>query len=99
MGLVHVIIRDCDRRDRMLLISAMAISLLTLLGAAAEAVGLDKTLKVNTVKHRTHSLFNQGVYFYGALPMMKPDQFKPLVERFGQLLLEQGLFREVYGLI
>jgi hypothetical protein len=83
----------------MLLISAMAISLLTLLGAAAEAVGLDKKLKTNTVKHRTHSLFNQGVYFYGALPMMKPDQFRPLVERFGQLLLEQSFFREVFSLL
>ena len=99
MGLVHVRITDCDRRDRMLLISAMAISLLTLLGAAAEAVGLDKTLKANTVKRRTHSLFTQGVYFYGALPMMKPDDFKILVERFGQLLLEQRVFRDVYGLL
>lgn len=99
MGLVHVRLSDCDRRDRMLLISAMAISLLTLLGAAAEAVGLDRTLKVNTVKHRTHSLFNQGVYFYGALPMMKPEQFQILVERFGQLLLAQRFYRDVYGLL
>ena len=99
MGLVHVRINDCDRRDRMLLISAMAISLLTLLGAAAEAVGLDKTLKVNTVKRRTHSLFTQGVYFYGALPMMKPEDFRILVARFGQLLLEQRFFRDVYGLL
>lgn len=99
MGLVHVRIADCDRRDRMLLISAMAISLLTLLGAAAEAVGLDKTLKVNTVKRRTHSLFTQGVYFYGALPMMKPEDFQILVERFGQLLLAQRFFRDVYGLL
>ena len=99
MGLVHVRISDCDRRDRLLLISAMAISLLTLLGAAAEAVGLDKTLKVNTVQRRTHSLFSQGVYFYGALPMMKPKEFQILVERFGQLLLAHRFFREVYGLL
>lgn len=99
MGLVHVRITDCDRRDRMLLISAMAISLLTLLGAASEAVGLDKTLKVNTVKRRTHSLFTQGVYFYGALPMMKHEDFQILVERFGQLLLEHQFFRDVYGLL
>jgi len=99
MGLVHHRIKDCDRRDRLLLISAMAIVLLTLLGAAAESVGLDKTLKVNTVKHRTHSLFNQGVYFYGALPMMKPEKFQVLVQRYGELLLEQRFFREVYGLV
>ncbi|NOJ80396.1 transposase [Myxococcus xanthus] len=63
MGLGHVRIGDCDRRDRMLLISAMAVVLLTLLGAASEAPGLDRDLKVNTVKHRSHSLFNQGVCY------------------------------------
>ena len=36
MGLVHHTIKDCNPRDRLLLISAMAIVLLTLLGAAAE---------------------------------------------------------------
>jgi hypothetical protein len=47
------------------------------LQVAAEASGLDKTLRVNTVKRRTHSLFNQGVYFYGALPMMKQHRLEP----------------------
>ncbi|WP_194862969.1 hypothetical protein [Myxococcus sp. AB036A] len=55
----------------MLLVSAMAVALLTLLGAAAEDAGLDRMLEANTVTRRTHSLFNQGLYFYGALPMMK----------------------------
>lgn len=99
MGLVHIHIKDCDRRDRMLLISAMAVVLLTLLGAASEATGLDKTLKVNTVKHRTHSLFNQGVYFFGALPYMKEAKFQLLVAKFGELLYAMPFFREVYGLV
>jgi hypothetical protein len=44
----------------MLLISAMAGVLLTLLGSASEATGPDRDLEVNTVKHRTNSLFSQG---------------------------------------
>lgn len=99
MGLVHVRIKDCDRRDRMLLIGAMAIVLLTLLGAAAEATGLDKTLRVNTVKRRTHSLFKQGIYFYGALPHMKEERFQLLFGKFAELLHGLRFFREVYGLV
>ena len=46
-----------DRRDRLLLVSALAISVLSLLGAAGERIGYDRWLKANTVKRRTHSLF------------------------------------------
>jgi len=42
-------------------------TLITLLGAASEACGLDRTLKTNTVKHRTMSLLNQGLYWYDCL--------------------------------
>ena len=48
------------RRDRLLLISAFATALLTLLGAVGEALGMDRFLKSNTSKTRTHSLFRQG---------------------------------------
>ena len=39
MGLSHTRIGEPMRRDRLLLISAFAIALLTLLGAAGEASG------------------------------------------------------------
>lgn len=99
MGLKHVRIGDCDRRDRMLLISAMAVVLLTLLGAASEATGLDKDLRVNTVKHRTHSLFNQGVYYYGALPNMREAKAQLLIRKFDELMRDVPFFREVFGLV
>lgn len=99
MGLSSARLKDPDRRDRLLLVSAMAVALLTLLGAAAEDTGLDRTLKANTVTRRTHSLFNQGLYFYGALPMMKEHRFEPLMRRFGELVLEQMFFREVYAVL
>ncbi|MBX3193309.1 MAG: hypothetical protein KF819_40375, partial [Labilithrix sp.] len=35
-----------------------------------EACGLDRTLKANTVKRRTMSLFNQGSYWYRRIPNM-----------------------------
>ena len=61
-GLSATNIRSADRRDRLLFISAIAQALLTQLGAAGEACGLDRILKTNTVKTRTMSLFNQGTY-------------------------------------
>lgn len=64
LGLKATHIRKPERRDRMLLLIAMAHALLTLLGAASEATGMDAYLKANTVKRRTHSLFNQGAYWY-----------------------------------
>ena len=99
MGLSDTRIGDPDRRDRMLLISAIAISLLTLLGAAGEAIGHDKWLKANTVKKRTVSLLRQGLMHYGALPNMKSDMIEPLMAKFGELLREQRTFREIFGLI
>ena len=56
MGLSETHISTTDRRDRLFLISAIVIALLTILGAAGESIGLDRKLKVNTVKTRTHSL-------------------------------------------
>jgi len=99
MGLSSTHIRTPERRDRLLLISALAIALITLLGAAGEAVGLDRRLRANTTKRRTHSLFFQGVYYYGALPNMKTPQFEALVAKFGELVQAQRVFREIFGVI
>jgi hypothetical protein len=99
MGLSDTRIGDPDRRDRMLLISAIAIALLTVLGAAGEAIGHDKWLKTNTVKKRTISLLNQGLMHYGALPKMKLEMLEPLMVKFGELLRAHAVFRDVFGLI
>jgi len=60
-------IKNCQRRDRLLFLVAIAHALLTLLGAASEETGLDRTLKANTAKKRTLSLFRQGLYWYHAM--------------------------------
>jgi hypothetical protein len=57
MGLGVTRIGEPTRRDRLLLINAFAMVLLTMLGAAGESLGMDRLLKSNTSKIRTHSLF------------------------------------------
>jgi hypothetical protein len=99
MGLSDTRIGDPARRDRLLLISAIAIVLLTILGAAGEALGFDKWLKTNTVKRRTISLLRQGLMHYGALPRMKLERLEPLMAKFGEMLRDQRVFRDVFGLI
>jgi hypothetical protein len=99
MGLSETRIGTPARRDRMLLVSAIAIALLTILGAAGEAIGIDRHLKTNTVKHRTLSLLNQGLFHYAALPNMKQERAERLMAKFDEMLREHRVFREVFGLI
>jgi len=75
MGLSSFSIAEPDRRDRLLLLSALACALLTLLGAAGESLGMERYLKANTSKRRTYSLFRQGCMYYKALPNMSLPRF------------------------
>jgi hypothetical protein len=88
MGLRATHIRDEERRDRMLLLIAIAQTLLTLLGVASEASGLDRTLKANTVKRRTMSLLNQGLYWYDCLATMRDEWFERLMTAYETTLQE-----------
>jgi hypothetical protein len=99
MGLSATHIRDAGRRDRLLLLAAIAQALLTLLGAASEKTGMDAYLKVNTAKKRTHSLFRQGTYWYGAIPEMRDDWLQNLMTAFDEIVREHAIFAEVYALI
>ena len=75
------------------------MALLTLLGAAGERLGYDRLLKVNTSKQRQHSLFNQGLMLFGHIPNWPDDKVRPLLEAFEELILEQRVFRDVFGVI
>ncbi len=99
MGLSSTRVGIPARRDRLLLLSAIAVALLTLLGAAGENVGFDRYLKANTVKRRTHSLFTQGWYYYGAIPNMPVDELKLLMDEFARLLHEQPAFNQLFGVL
>ena len=99
MGLTDTRVSSTARRDRILLVGAIAASLITLLGAAGEACGLDMRMKANTVKTRTHSLLNQGLFYFDWLATMREERARPLMQKFDELVLEQPSFREIFGLL
>ena len=65
------------------MISALAIAVLSLLGAAGERIGYDRWLKA----------------LYHHLPNWPEDRVRRLMETFGSMLIEQRVYREVFGVI
>jgi len=99
LGLKATHIGRTDRRDRPLFLFAITHALLMLLGAASEASGLDRTLKVSTVKHRTHSLFWQGTFWYRQLAFMRDDWFERLITAFDKIVREHDVFVQALGIL
>ena len=99
MGMGQIRINSPERRDRLWLLNALAVALLTLLGAAGEALGFDKHLKASTTKRRVHSLFRQGCLHYQLMPTMPETRLRPLMEKFVELMREQPLLVNIYGLV
>ena len=99
MGMSELRISDPQRRDRLLLINAITILLLTLLGAAGESLGMDRLLKSNTSKRRTHSLFRQGCLLYDLIPNMPKHRLGPLAVRYNEMLAQQPVLAHIFGLV
>ena len=99
MGMGVLRISDPQRRDRLLLLNAFAIVLLTLLGAAGESLGMDRHLKSNTAKHRTHSLFRQGCMLYELIPSMPEPRLRPLMERFGEIVMQNRALAQTFSVV
>lgn len=99
MGLGVLRIADPQRRDRLLLLNAFAIVLLTLLGAAGESLGMDRHLKVNTAKRRTHSLFRQGCLLYELIPNMPDVRLRPLVARFSEYINQHAALNQTFSCV
>ena len=99
MGMSAMRISKPERRDHMLLLSALAIALLTLLGAAGEHLGDDRWLMANTVKYRTHSLFRQGLMLSRHIPAWPEHRLRPLLETFARMWMEQRMYRDGFGVI
>jgi Transposase DDE domain len=95
MGEIHL--SSPARRDRLWLIAAFSIALLTLLGAAGEELGYDHMLRTSTTKRRTHSLLRQGIMLYELIPTMPEHRLLPLLTRFSSLLQPQPVFAEMFG--
>ena len=92
MGLSSTRISEPMRRDRLLLVGAFATALLTLLGAVGESLGMDRLLKSNTSKTRTHSLFRQGCMLYELIPNMPEHRLAPLMATFAEAVAGAGMF-------
>jgi hypothetical protein len=99
MGMGSIRVSTPARRDRLWLLNALAIALLTLLGAAGEALGYDRLLKSNTTKRRTHSLFRQGCMLYDLIPTMPDKRLLPLIEKFAAMLAEVPVFANTFGAV
>lgn len=99
MGLSFTHIKNSNRRDRLLLIHAIATLVLTLLGAAGEKIGLDKYLKSNTSAKRQLSLFKQGCIYFKRLFRMVKETVVKLIEAFYDLLTENKNASVIIGSI
>jgi len=97
MGMAKLRIADPMRRDRLLLLNALAILLLTLLGAAGESLGMDKQLRTSTTKRRTHSLFRQGCMWFGLIPNMPEHRLRPLIEKFAESINQNRLLTSAFA--
>lgn len=95
LGMHACRIRRVDRRDRLLLLFAITHAMLSMLGEASEKIGYDRRLRANTAKKRTHSLFTQGAYYFGAMPNMSDARLWPLIEAFVEVLHRHQVFRSL----
>lgn len=99
LGLSATHVHNPGRRDRLLMLTAIAYVLLVLLGAAGERGGLDRTLKVSTTEKRTLSLLNQGEYWYGASPNMREERPLMLLEACDSVLREHAVTQEILAVL
>jgi len=99
MGVSAVQMESSQRRDRLLLIIVLAQTLLHILGAAGEALGMSRLLKANTVKSRVHSLYRQGQTYLQLLPTMPENQSEKLLRRFLELLLQHAKASKLLALL
>jgi hypothetical protein len=97
MGLSATRIGEPTRRDRLLLVSAFATALLTLLGMVGESLGMDRILKSNTSKTRTHSLFRQGCMLYDLIPNMPEHRLLPLIHKFNEAVSNATEFSSAFA--
>lgn len=99
LGLKKIHTKSMEKRNKLILVASLAILLMTLLGAAGDAAGLEKYIKANTEKKRTYSFFRQGQIYYDLLLGMKTERLRLLIRMFNKLLLEHQLFRTVLGVL
>jgi hypothetical protein len=99
MGMSQLRIDDPQRRDRLFLLNAFAILLLTILGAAGESLGMDRQLRTSTAKRRVHSLLRQGCLLYELIPNMPEQWLRTLLNKYLELPSQETTFIQTFGLV
>ena len=94
-GLSSTRISVCRRRDRFLMLFALAYLVLTVFGAASEKLGLDRRIRANTVNARTHSLFHQGQALFGRLKRGVFEQLRNACDGLFGSLLRNGAYAAI----
>ena len=93
MGLSATRIGEPMRRDRLLLISAFATALLTLLGDGWRKSWDGPPAEVQyQFKTHTHSLFRQGCMLYDLIPNMPEHRLLPLIQKFNEAVSTAAAF-------
>jgi hypothetical protein len=60
---------------------------------------MDRHLKSNTVKTRTHSLFRQGCMLYDLIPNMPEHRLNPLIQRYAEILQQSRVVTETFAIV
>lgn len=97
IGFSTVKVSTPARRDRFLLLQAMAHALLEMLGQASENIGLGTALHANTSKKRQFSLFTQGQYWIRAIWNRREEEEHDMLAEFGRLVQNNEFFRSVFA--
>jgi hypothetical protein len=90
-GLRSACLHDCQRRDRLLLLYSLANLVQLLVGMGSEMLGLDKGLRANTSRERTHSLVRQGRDLLGNLAHATYDSLRTVIADLIEALVISGL--------
>ena len=103
LGLDYLHLKDPAKRDRLLMLAAYTQVLLTLLGAASEASGLDVTLHpkggVSQGKKRVYSLFRQGCIWFVLLPTLPEHLRARLLGAFKEILRQHQLEDDLLAMV
>ena len=95
LGLQQTVIERHDRRDVLFLLAVLAHTLLTLLGQAGQALGMERWL--GGTRPGPYALFRQGQRLFDLIPTMDKGRLRKLLTRFDQLLREHALLSQVLG--
>ena len=71
----------------------------TLLGAAGEKVGLDRSFQTSPKRGRAPSPFGQGAFWSGALPNRNEERALWRMTAFDEAVREHAVFRQRFGLL